>query len=686
MSKRWQLRKFTWTSKVIGHATRLMLAVVVGLSLLGFLPSAAQAQPNPVDLELGGAGATSWNIFNVHPTESGTKTVELRNVGSQDGFITIWISDVFNNEGLNPESETGDTAEPGELDDYLLFNLSADGLCSNLNLPAKIGNLPHTVLGPDFIEIIPLKAGETVNLQWTWELPAGTGNAAQGDSISFTINYLLRECSITDVSSVVTANGTFTETVTAESETGEGKITIAQDTVGQTETGDPVSEIWLIKIDKAPPPTPPPHTTIVNLYDAGPDGTTFDQPITITLHYDDPEDIPAGAREKNLTIALWDKNTGSWVTLVGSTVDTKNNIISAPISHFRKYGIAAYIPPPPPSEDWGLGIPLPLPSPPPPTPPPLPLPPVEELPPTPPEEVVTPEFPLEINMLGREITVQIEADGTLREPLTLTDAGGNFVVEVDSNAKITGSDGILLSRIELTTVEESIVKPEDTVILSPVYKLTGYIDGAETPRINFNPQARLTVSYNPDDLPENTFPPFVAYYTAELGLAPIGEPPDSVVEIGKAKAQISYASLFVVAAKLAPPPPPLPAKFGVGSLTINPGQAPLGQPIVISLTIANEGETEGSYELYLKIDGIIRTVKEVTLPAKSSRLVSFEVSNLAVGTHRVTVAGLLGQFKTVSTAVLPAKSPIDWFTLDLSIAGAVVIGFLLLYLFKLRAR
>ena len=685
MSKRCQLRKFKWTSKVIGHTARLLMAVVVGLSLLGFLPSAAQAQTNPVDLELGGAGATSWNIFNVRPTDSGTKTVELRNVGSQDGFITIWISDIFNSEGLNPESETGDTAEPGELDDYLLFNLSADGLCSNLNLPAKIGNLPHNVLGPDFIEIIPLKAGETVNLQWTWELPAGTGNAAQGDSISFTINYLLRECSITDVSSVVSANGTFTETVTAESETGKGKITIAQGTVGQTEAGDPVSEIWLIEIDRKPP-SPPPNTAIISTYDIGPNGVTFDRPVTLTFSYNDPDDIPARVREADLTIAFLDKNPCRWVTLGGSTVDTESNIISAPVSHFCKFGIAAYIPSPPISEDWGMGIPLPIPSPPPPTPPPLPLPPVEELPPTPPEEVVTPEFPLEINMLGREITVQIEADGTLREPLTLTDAGGNFVVEVDGDAKITGSDGILLSRIELTIVEESIVTPEDTVILSPVYKLTGYIDGAETPRINFSPPARLTVSYNPDDLPENTFPPFVAYYTAERGLAPIGEPPDSVVAIGKAKAWISYASLFVVAAKVAPPPPPLPAKFEVGSLTINPGQAPLGQPIIITLSIANEGETEGSYELYLKIDGVIRTVKEVTLPAKSSRLVSFEVSNLAVGTHRVTVAGLLGQFKTVSTAVLPAKSPIDWFTLDMSIAGAVVIGFLLLYLFKLRAR
>ena len=141
----------------------------------------------------------------------------------------------------------------------------------------------------------------------------------------------------------------------------------------------------------------------------------------------------------------------------------------------------------------------------------------------------------------------------------------------------------------------------------------------------------------------------------------------------------------MVAAKLAPSPPPLPAKFEVSNLTINPRRGQLGQPIVISLNIANEGETEGSYELYLKIDGIVRVVKEITLAAKSSETVSFEVSNLAIGKHQVKVASLTGQFRIVSTAVLPVKSPIDWFILGSSIVTVVVIGLLLLYLFKRRA-
>ncbi|MFC1934513.1 hypothetical protein ACFLWC_07365, partial [Chloroflexota bacterium] len=285
-------------------------------------------------------------------------------------------------------------------------------------------------------------------------------------------------------------------------------------------------------------------------------------------------------------------------------------------------------------------------------------------------------------MLGDEQQVETEADGTLREPLTLTDPDGHFIIEVDRGSKITSSDGVPITRLELSLFEESIAFPDDIVILSPIYKVTGYINGLETPRINFDPPAKLTILYDPRDLPENVFPPFVAYYTADQGLVTIEPPPGSTVEIGEAKAQISHASLFVVAAKLVPPPPPLPPRFKVGNLTINPTQGKIGQPVIINLEIANDGETAGSYQLQLKIDGIVRLVKEITLAAKSSETVSFKIGNLSLGRHQVEVAGLSGNFRIVSTAILPIRPGIDWFTLDLGIGAGVFAGLLALYLFR----
>ena len=643
--------------KVSGNIARLVLATIIGLVLAGSFSAPVKAEDNPVDLVLGGEGATSWNIINTKPGDSGIKTVELRNAGSGDGFVTIWVSDIISTEGMNPESETGDTTQPGELTDSLLLNLSADGLSANVNLPVTINNLPQGVDGPDYIEVIPLKVGDTVNLQWEWELPAQAGNDVQGDGISFTINYLLRECSITDVSGVVTGEGVFTEEVTAESESGKAELTIEEGTVGQTEEGQPLSEIWIIEMDKEPP-APPADAKIVGLTcDLGPDGATFDPPITLTSTYD-PNEIPGRASERDLVIAVWDKDTGEWVTLEGCTVDTVNNTISAPVSHFSRYTIIAPIPPPPPSR-----------------------------PPTGAEEDAPETVSLlEVDMLDEQASVEIGADGILSEASTLTDRSGNFIIYIDGGTRVTGLGGIELSRIELRITDESIVIPDDIVVLSPIYKLTGYTRSMEVTPINFDPSARLTIRYDPQNLPENTFLPFIANYTDEQGLIRLQPPPDSTDEIGKAKALISHASLFVVAAEVLPPPPPLPARFEVSNLTINPKQAQLGQPVTISVTIINEGATEGSFELHLIIDGIVRMVKEVTLAGKSSETLTFEVSNLAVGKHQVKLAGLTENFKIVRITIPPEESRVNWLLLDVSVGAAIVIGALVLYLTTRRSR
>jgi len=641
--------------KVSGNIARLVLATIIGLVLAGSFSAPVKAEDNPVDLVLGGEGAMPWNISNVQPADSGSSTVELHNAGSGDGFVTIWVSDIISTEGMNPESETGDTTQPGELTDYLLLNLSADGLSANVNLPATINNLPQGADGPDYIEVIPLKVGDTVNLQWEWELPAQAGNNVQGDGISFTINYLLRECSITNVSDVVTGEGVFTEEFTIESESGKVKLTIEEGTVGQTEEGQPLSEIWIIEMDKEPA-APPAYAKIIGLTcDLGPAGATFDPPITLTSTYD-PNEIPRRASERDLAIAVWDKDTGEWVTLEGCTVDTVNNTISAPVSHFSRYTIIAPIPPPP-------------------------------RPPTGAEEDA-PEIVslLEVDMLDEQASVEIGADGTLSEASTLTDRSGNFIIYIDGGTRVTGLGGIELSRIELRITDESIVIPGDIVVLSPIYKLTGYTRNMEVTPINFDPPARLTIRYDPQNLPENIFLPFIANYTDEQGLIRLQPPPDSTDEIGKAKALISHASLFVVAAEVLPPPPPLPARFEVSNLTINPKQAQLGQPVTVSITIINEGATEGSFELHLIIDGIVRMVQEVTLAGKSSETLTFEVSNLAVGKHQVKLAGLTENFKIVRITIPPEESRVNWLLLDASVGAAIVIGALVLYLTTRRSR
>ena len=672
--------------RAIEYTVRRLLIITVTVSIFGLLPAKVHADTVPLDLVPGGEGAVAWNITNVKPSDSGIKIVELHNAGSEDGLVTVWISDLVSGEGLNPESETGNTAEPGEFTDYLLLDLIAEGLTSNLNFPAAIGTLPQNNIGPDYIDIIPLKAGETVFLRWDWRIPAQANNDLQGDNVTYTINYLLREMNIIDVSASVNEIGLFTENVTVESIIGNGTLTIEEDTIGQTSGGDPVSDIWLVEASREAAALPQ-NTASVALYDAGPDGTTFDRPVTITVSYDDPGDIPYGISEEDLYIALWNENTGQWVKLNGSVVDPVNNTISAPVSHFSKYAIIAPLPVPLFEESDES-------SPPPPSIPP-PLPPTGELPPTPGGEVPVATAILETSMLGDQNKFEISTEGLVLEPLSLADPGGLFTVALDSGTRMITGDGAVPDRFELTIVEEPVIPADkmavidgktvldNRVLLSPIYRFTSYVNGAVAPVTYFDPAATLIVNYDTDNLPENILTPFVAYYTADGGLIPIEQPPGSAFEIGRAKAQIGHASLFVVAAELLPPPPPLPARFEVGDLRISSRVAP-GQPVIVSLNVANEGETGGSYELYLKIDGIVKMIKRVTLSAMDSQTISFEISDIAVGEHKINVAGLTGQFSVVSRMPVPVLSTVNWLIFDLGIAAVVVAGLLALYLVRRR--
>ena len=156
------------------------------------VPVQAEYDLEIIDLVLGGEGATPWDIGDIMPCDSDAKTITLHNAGTEDGLVTIWISDIVSGECANPESET-DTVEPGELDDHLLFNLTATGLSTNLSLPETINNLPQSADDSSYVRVSPLDAGDTVTLNFDWELPCETGNEAQGDCLSFTINYLLEE-------------------------------------------------------------------------------------------------------------------------------------------------------------------------------------------------------------------------------------------------------------------------------------------------------------------------------------------------------------------------------------------------------------------------------------------------------------------------------------------------------------
>jgi len=151
----------------------------------------------------------------------------------------------------------------------------------------------------------------------------------------------------TDVRGKVATTGRFTRSVTAASEDELCTLTIPKDTVGLTEELEPLDEITVLEMDDPPPPPEDAH--VIGLaYDFGPDGATFDPPITLEYTYD-PADIPEGVAEEDLVIAYYDEEAGEWVELEGCVVDPVTKTITAPVSHFTTFAIVARAAPPPPA-------------------------------------------------------------------------------------------------------------------------------------------------------------------------------------------------------------------------------------------------------------------------------------------------------------------------------------------------
>lgn len=338
---RHQLKETMRAGRFLGNTARLTMALITGLALLGLWPGTARAADPVMDLEIGGAGAISWNISNIKPGDSGTKTVTLHNAGDTPGYLAIWIDAIIDSEGDNPESETGDTAEPGELSQFLTLNISGDNVSSytvspDFALPVALIEFPQSVDDPLQLSDQPLPVGDTIQIQWEWSIPPQTTNIIQGDSVSFDIHYILTQYLLGSKPSPPTGGGYYWP-VTEEPETGEPQIPAFSDNGTRTyyspdgrliiivpgktrviSAGDEELTYVVITISVSAPPIPENVVLLTPIYNVAtftPQGPChyprLDRQVTIIIYFD-KDSLPEGYT--SIYAARYDEDAG-WVKL-----------------------------------------------------------------------------------------------------------------------------------------------------------------------------------------------------------------------------------------------------------------------------------------------------------------------------------------------------------------------------------
>jgi predicted ribosomally synthesized peptide with SipW-like signal peptide len=151
-----------------------------------------------LDLTLEGSDATVefLTATDVAPGETGQSSLTLANAGSLTGYVDVEVASLTDYEnGLagNENSADGTGGDPGagngELSDYLEVHAefrNGPELWSGFDAAANRLQ-PGTVYDEDY----QLDGGTSDDFVFEWQLPSGTGDDAQSDSVAFALTFSL---------------------------------------------------------------------------------------------------------------------------------------------------------------------------------------------------------------------------------------------------------------------------------------------------------------------------------------------------------------------------------------------------------------------------------------------------------------------------------------------------------------
>ena len=121
--------------------------------------------------------------------------------------------------------------------------------------------------------------------------------------------------------------------------------------------------------------------------------------------------------------------------------------------------------------------------------------------------------------------------------------------------------------------------------------------------------------------------------------------------------------------------------FSLHSLSVNPRQAQPGQPVNISVKVANTWGTQGIYTVVLMINGQQEEARVVTVEPLTTYPVNFLVTRDQPGRYAVTIQGLQDQdkfFTIVGAADSSTGSPVSAPLIVAVVIGIVLIASLVL--------
>jgi len=271
-------------------------------------------------------------------------------------------------------------------------------------------------------------------------------------------------------------------------------------------------------------------------------------------------------------------------------------------------------------------------------------------------DVVRNECPLTltVDMMGEIKTATMTRSGVLcQECLAISpDKKNQFYLEEGTILKSTDQSIPLFIRFEES--RNSIAVPANSVMVGSLFDLNAYPDKGSSTSIPLalEPDARLSLSYPENDLPENASEVHIAFFDTATGWNQINGIAGPA-EIGTARGEVNHFTHFAVLAKTAPDDK---SKFVIRDLSITPPIVKPQDEITIKASVVNESNAVSEYVARLMIDGVTIDSQIHNLPPQESKQLLFVTIGNIGGIHQVKIGNASGQFEVITEK----KFSSDW--------------------------
>jgi hypothetical protein len=297
------------------------------------------------------------------------------------------------------------------------------------------------------------------------------------------------------------------------------------------------------------------------------------------------------------------------------------------------------------------------------------------------------------------ITKVVSATGVFSQSIYAWSDDNQVLVYAAAGTTSLNADGTPLAQISLIHMTAPPAFQTGAGMITLTYDFTPA--GA-----TFNPPATVRFSYDPALIPAGVAETGlqIAYYdntrSAWVTLTSTVDTTNHFVF-----AQISHFTPYAVTygVKAAPPVPtttttptstttttptstttttmtsttPTPATFNISNLTISPENVNPGQTVTISVLAQNTGDVSGTYNVTLKINGVITDRKILNLAAQTKDIREYSID----------INGLAGKFTVAesptTTTPAPVKKIPPW---AIAVVGGVLFVFVVIAIIIIRLR